>query len=369
MERISTESDQGDNCSKWEKVEVSEPKAPDLTASISSISSSTTIYDRVRLDVTVKNQGQGASSATKLYYQRLTEDEYQTNNWDDYAYSYPDSTDVVGISAGGSRSYSPSLDPPSTAGTYRFRVCVDKSTESGLARENNCSVWEKVEVYPWAFSLAPANAHPTGITYRGARFYVVDSDDKKVYVYRNNGARDTTKEFDLHSENTIPAGITYGNRRFYVPNRRYGYHGVYEYDSSGSYIGLKFLQDNAGKQGNPTGIAFGNGKFYVVDNYDKKVYWYDEDGGRYEDQDRNPDFSLDNANSVPTGITYSSFTFYVVDSDDKKVYVYNKDGARDTTKEFDLHSNNTNPEGITYRSSVGLYVVDSQDGAVYVYPR
>ena len=148
VEDLSDESNKDNNCfPEWKTVSVTLLQ-PDLTASISQISSGTTTSGTVTLNVKVSNQGQGRSSATKLYYQRLTEAQYNAEHgtWNS-AYSYPDSTDVDGTSAGYSRSYTDSLASPSTAGTYRFRACV-KSITTESNEGNNCSDWEQVVVSP-----------------------------------------------------------------------------------------------------------------------------------------------------------------------------------------------------------------------------
>ena len=370
-------SAQDNNCSAWKTVSVTVAQ-PDLKASISSISNPTTTTGTVTLNVTVSNVKEGTSSRTDLYYQRLTEAEFLTNDWDTYAYNYPadTQTSVAGLSAGSSSSYGVSLDSPSTAGDYRFRACVTKlDNESNT--NNNCSAWTEVEVSPPDFSLHPDNDYPTGIAYRSNRFYVVDGDDKKVYVYKANGDRDTDKEFSLHSSNTNPMGITYGSNRFYVPDRKkLSGNAVYKYRSSGNYDTHFSLQESAGEEGTPRGTTYSD-RFYIIDSQDKKAYVYSERGGRYENESKNPDFSLYNANAHPAGITYRrGGTFYVVDSQDKKVYVYVDPGypgsSRDKSKEFSLHPDNAHPAGITdnvINKSDRFYVVDSQDKKVYVYPR
>jgi len=73
------------------------------------------------------------------------------------------------------------------------------------------------------FPMHADNTDPVGITYANERFYVVDNEDHKVYVYRavNRGRpeeqqRDAASEFDLHQDNRAATGITYANGRFYV---------------------------------------------------------------------------------------------------------------------------------------------------------
>ena len=56
----------------------------------------------------------------------------------------------------------------------------------------------------------------------------------------------------------------------------------------------------------------------------------------------------------------------MVDSEDAKVYVYNASGAYQSTRDFDLNSDNDDPTGITW-DGLQLYVPDATDNKVYVY--
>ena len=68
-------------------------------------------------------------------------------------------------------------------------------------------------------------------------------------------------------------------------------------------------------------------------------------------------FELDSDNSDPEGITYANNRFYVLDSRDTKVYGYTSSGQRDAATDFALDSNNNGPEGITYANN-RFYVLD-----------
>ena len=73
----------------------------------------------------------------------------------------------------------------------------------------------------------------------------------------------------------------------------------------------------------------------------------------------------------PVGLGYLANQLYVADSDGDKVWVYSTAGARDRYREFDLHSGNGDPTGITYLDNY-WYVTEKETGAVndkiYVYP-
>ena len=77
-------------------------------------------------------------------------------------------------------------------------------------------------------------------------------------------------------------------------------------------------------------------------------------------------FNLHSRNSAPTGITYANNRFYVIDWANTEVYAYTSSGSRVSSADFDLHRDNTDPQGITYVNN-RFYVVDGEDAKVYVY--
>ena len=74
------------------------------------------------------------------------------------------------------------------------------------------------------------------------------------------------------------------------------------------------------------------------------------------------DFDLHSDNGSPSGITYANNRFYVVDGIDDKVYMYTSSGGAD----FDLEWPNSNPTGIAYANN-RFYVVDDTDRKIYAY--
>ncbi len=216
-----------------------------------------------------------------------------------------------------------------------------------------------LNTYTFAIGTDSHAPQPRGITYANNRFYEVDHDDDKVYVYNSSGQRDASADFNLDSNNGNPNGITYANNRFYVVDHNDDK--VYVYNSSGQRVSsADFNLDS--NNGNPEGITYANNRFYVVDWIDAKVYVYTSSGQRVS----SADFNLDSNNGTATGITYANNRFYVVDYDDAKVYVYTSSGQRVSSADFNLDSNNGNPLGITYTND-RLYVADRDDDQIYSY--
>ena len=136
VDEVTDESDATNNCSSAVSVTVVvQETQPDLTVTLSITPPSGGIFhvgSSFRFGATVRNAGDGASTATTLRY-------YQSK---DAPIRTPDTeigTDAVGaLAAPGVSAESISLTAPSTAGTYYYNACVDAvAGESNTT--NNCS--------------------------------------------------------------------------------------------------------------------------------------------------------------------------------------------------------------------------------------
>ena len=77
-------------------------------------------------------------------------------------------------------------------------------------------------------------------------------------------------------------------------------------------------------------------------------------------------FDLDSENRNPEGIVFANDKFYVVDWFGDKVYAYQATGERDSAADFDLVSDNGSANGIAFAND-RFYVVDRSDDKVYAY--
>ena len=66
------------------------------------------------------------------------------------------------------------------------------------------------------------------------------------------------------------------------------------------------------------------------------------------------------------GLGETRLRFHVVDYWDAKVYAYNADGGRDAATDFELHQDNSDPEGITWAND-RFHVVDRTAARIYSY--
>ena len=71
-------------------------------------------------------------------------------------------------------------------------------------------------------------------------------------------------------------------------------------------------------------------------------------------------------NNSPNGIWGNSSTIWVADLIDNQVYAYNRDGSQDTTKGFDLHTDNTAPIGAWSNGTI-VWIADFVDRKLYAY--
>ena len=136
VDAVSGESDTTNNCSTSVQVTVvMQETQPDLTVTLSITPPSGGIFhvgSAFGFGATVRNAGDGASTATTLRY-------YQSKDAPIRTPETEIGTDAVGaLAAPGVSAESISLTAPSTAGTYYYNACVDAvAGESNTT--NNCS--------------------------------------------------------------------------------------------------------------------------------------------------------------------------------------------------------------------------------------
>ena len=213
------------------------------------------------------------------------------------------------------------------------------------------------------FDLASANLKAEGIAVNATYAYVVDSDDRRVYVYRlSDGARRSGEEFTLALENNTARGIAVSSTYAYVVDEADFHVYVYRLSDGARQTSQEFAihSDN----GQATGISVDATYAYVVDGVDAHVYVYRlSDGARQTGQE----FDLASVNAAARGIAVNATYAYFIDRDDTTVYVQRlSDGARQTGQEFNLTTANVEPRGIAV-SSIYAYVADANQEHVYVY--
>ena len=213
---------------------------------------------------------------------------------------------------------------------------------------------------PGDFDLAAGNTDPTGITWDGTYFRVVDGTDLKVYTYDANGVYQSAQDFNLDSANGRPRGITWDGTYYRVldhQDRR-----VYAYNSSGVYVSAQNFDLGISGETQPQGITWDGTYIWVLGDTNNRMYAFTTAGARQSSQD----FNLDSANSNANGVTWGDSYFYVSDASDDHLYVYSADGTYQSTNSFSLATANGNPSGGAYAGQ-RVYVLDITDDKVYAY--
>ena len=154
---VSNESNTTNNCSAAVTVTVgASATAPDLVVDTPTVSNSTPFTETsFTLNVTVRNQGNGASASTRLRYYVSTDSTITTSD----TFFASDLVGTLSSSSFTDKSIIPFAQ--STPGAYYYGACVDSVTgESDTT--NNCSAAVTVTVRDSALLTAPGA--PTGLT-------------------------------------------------------------------------------------------------------------------------------------------------------------------------------------------------------------
>ena len=134
VDAVAGESDTSNNCSSAARVTVAEPgRPPDLVVVSPSISdSSPNAGAEFTLSATVRNRGEGPSSATTLRYYLSSSDRISTGDHE------VGMAAVAGLAAGGESRQSATLAAPTEVRTYYYGACVDTVPRESEPY-NNCS--------------------------------------------------------------------------------------------------------------------------------------------------------------------------------------------------------------------------------------
>ena len=225
------------------------------------------------------------------------------------------------------------------------------------------------------FDLHNDNANAGGIAAEGGHLYAADRTGDKMYAYRNSpadlsthGNHNSSLDFDLHSSNQDPWGVWNHQGHLYVldDDDRQVY--VYRLDEDNSnnhgdrVTSREFTLDSTNADGR--GIWSNGTTVWVADQDDDKLYAYTLSNGN---RDSGRDIDLLGNNDDPSAIWSDRTTVWVLDWVDLHVYAYDlSDGTAQTGKEFALHSDNTLPRGFWGDGST-LWVSDHGMDKVFAY--
>ena len=253
----------------------------------------------------------------------------------------------------------------------RNEVKVTVTAEDGLTtREYTVSVNRGVtDAKGWQAGadldglIAAGNHTPLGIWSDGVTVWVVDGIEDKLFAYSlSDGARDSGKEFDLHSSNTDPWGIWSNGETVWVADLSDDK--LYAYTLAGGARDSDKDIDLHSDNPIPTGIWSDGTTVWVKDSYLIKLFAYTlSDGTR----DTDKEFDLDSDHGDAAGIWSNGTTVWVADSGDSTAYAYTlSDGARDADKDVDLHASNRIATGI-WSNEATVWVVDTDGDKLFAY--
>lgn len=339
---------------------------PDLTIEAFSVDDTRPEAGQsLSLRATVRNVGHRRSEATTVSYYRSRDATINTRDDEKICDGETCEFGLESLAVNANARAVTDAEAPARSGRYYYGVCVEALPEESDPR--NCSDTVRVTVAvdtggaTEGFVLDPDNGRATGMTYADDRFFVLDAEDDKVYVYRTTAERDPDRDFVLDADNSGAEAVVYANEKFYVADRLddkvYAYTATGERDADADF-------DLADDNRSPNGIAYGNERFYIADLNDDKVYVYRMSGSRIP----GADFGLSRSNDTPWALEFVDDRLYVVDNVDDRVYVYQTSGERITALEFGLRPDNYSPEGIALFDE-RFYVPDHYEDAVYGYPK
>ena len=177
-----------------------------------------------------------------------------------------------------------------------------------------------------------------GIWGNSSTIWVVDRDDTFVYAYNRDGSRDTTKEFDLHTDNSSPRGVWSNGTTAWIADSTK----VFAYTIATKTRNTAKEFNFASENDSPWGVWSDDTTMWITNDgnvaADRKVFAY-----RLSDGERQPakDFDLDTSNTDPRAIWSNGTTAWVVKSalSTSKIFAYRlDDGARVAAEEFNTLS-------------------------------
>ncbi|MCY4490868.1 MAG: ABC transporter substrate-binding protein [Thaumarchaeota archaeon] len=212
-----------------------------------------------------------------------------------------------------------------------------------------------IRIPGYQFLLDNGNSNPTGIVFADNKFWLVEHDDRRIYDYTAEWEHDPFSEFILHEMNQFPDGITFdGNNLWVVDNRK---ESLFSYTLDGEFVDGPFELHRDNKR--PTGITFDGDKLWVVDEHEDKLFAYNLNG------EFNTTIEILADTDEPSGVVFAGDRFWVIDGGNNHVVAYDTSGIQDSLITFQLHEENTGPEGIEFVD--GTFWVADKNGMVYSY--
>ncbi len=222
-----------------------------------------------------------------------------------------------------------------------------------------------------------------GLCSDGTTVWVSDNTDELHAYTLETRASDSDKDIDLHSDNARPGGPWCNATTVWVPDhdddKLYAYtlsDGTRDSDKDIDMHRSWRRWRDVWSDGTTMWVIFAWGRDSVLYAYkldadgDGDIDADDASHADYGQRDSDKDIDLSNCSCQPWALWSNGTTMWVSDVGFYELHAYTlSDGARDSSKDFDPHSANSDndwPSGVWY-SGGELWVSDVWDSKIYVY--
>jgi len=201
--------------------------------------------------------------------------------------------------------------------------------------------------------------NPTGLTWGGGFFWVVDSTNRVVRRYTAAGAYDNFF-FDVSDEANSPVTITFDGTNLRVLDS--GSIEIYEYTTAGTYTGVHF---RVWENSNARGIGWDGTHFWMVSNevgVVNKFYEYTSTGSY-----TGSSYSANSVQQTPASIDSHNGNLWIVGSAEDAARRYTLDGS-DTGESFSVAAESQLPSDLASKDG-DIWVLDQINKTVYQYSK
>ncbi|MDG1890075.1 MAG: hypothetical protein P8L18_02095 [Verrucomicrobiota bacterium] len=256
---------------------------------------------------------------------------------------------------------------------WRNHQTFASSLAGPVALENSPDESSRESQQDWDSLAESGNVHPSGVWSDGARLWISDLGDNKIYAYDSmTGERVESKDFSSETleaaGNGSPSGIWSNGFTMYVCDDLDDK--VYAYDLNVQiHVPHKEINTLEASGNNwPRGMWSDGGILWIGDWEDDKLYAYDMSSNRHVAEH---DFNTlaQAGNQDPSALWSDGSTMWVADWVDDMIYAYDMvSKERMPTRDFEIlkSTGNRSPSGM-WSDGRTLWVSDFADARLYGY--
>lgn len=182
-----------------------------------------------------------------------------------------------------------------------------------------------------SFSVSSETTFPYGITWNGTNFFVVGSENDRIYLYNSAGAY-TSTSFDISGQVFSGRGATYDGTYIYVADNSDDQ--IHKYTTAGIYSGL--LLDATAQDSDINSVDWDGTYFWITGDTTKSVYKY-YSNGTYTGES----FSTSSEDTQTFDIVSNNNYLYTSGLDNDKIYKYDDENPSESTQTFTMYVDDT----------------------------